>query len=306
MSSDRSATDWVLLLSLTAMWGSSFMFNKLAVASAPPATVVAGRVTIGALVVIAMVRAMKLSLPPLGRVWLSYAVLALVGNAVPFFLITWGQKVVDSALAGILMAFMPLTTLLLAYLFVTEDALSRNRLAGFVLGFFGIAVLMGPAALAGLGGSLLQIVSQLAVLGGALCYAANAVIARVTIRSDFLVASAGTLLIAAVVMLPLALVVDQPWALELSATSVVSIVWLGVGPTAIATICYFTLISSAGPTFMSLVNYLAPLVAVFAGVTLMREHPGPEAYAALALILAGIALSQMRRAGPERMPGRRA
>jgi len=109
-----------------------------------------------------------------------------------------------------------------------------------------------------------------------------------------------------VVMLPLALVVDQPWALELSATSVVSIVWLGVGPTAIATICYFTLISSAGPTFMSLVNYLGPLVAVFAGVTLMREHPGAEAYAALALILGGIALSQMRRAGTESMPGRRA
>jgi drug/metabolite transporter (DMT)-like permease len=271
------------------------MFNKIAVATAPPATVVAGRVAIAALVLLAMMRAMRLRLPPLGRDWLSYAVLALLGNALPFFLITWGQKVIDSALAGILMAIMPLTTLLLAHLFVIDETLSRNRLAGFTLGFVGIVVLMGPAALAGLGGSPLQIVSQLAVLCGALCYAVNSVIARLTVRSNFLVASAATLLIAAMVMMPLALALDRPWSLSPSAISVASMVWLGIGPTAIATICYFTLVSSAGPTFMSLVNYLTPLVAVFAGVALLHEHPGAAAYTALILILTGIAVSQLRR-----------
>jgi drug/metabolite transporter (DMT)-like permease len=295
LRSQKSPIDWALLLSLGAMWGSSFMFIKIAVASAPPATVVAGRVAIGALVLVAMLRAMRLRLPPFGRVWLSYAVLALLGNALPFFLITWGQKEIDSALAGIMMAIMPIATLVLAHLFVTDEALSRNKLVGFTLGFIGIVVLTGPAALAGLGGSPLQIVSQLAVLCGALCYAVNSVIARLTIRNNFLVASAATLLIAAVVMLPLALALDRPWSISPTAASVASIVWLGIGPTAVATICYFTLISSAGPTFMSLVNYLSPLVAVFAGVALLHEHPGPAAYTALILILSGIAVSQLRR-----------
>ncbi|MCW5603052.1 MAG: DMT family transporter [Burkholderiales bacterium] len=285
----------MLLIALAAMWGSSFMFNKLSVATVPPATVVAGRLTIAALILLMVMHAQRLRLPPPGRIWVSYAALAMIGNAIPFFLITWGQKVVDSALAGILMAIMPLATLLLAHFFVAGERLSRNRLAGFALGFGGIVVLMGPAALTGLGGSPLQAVSQLAVLCAALCYAANSVLARRTIRDGFLVASAATLLLASALMLPLALVIDQPWSAAPSASSVAAIVWLGIGPTAVATICYFALISSAGPTFMSLVNYISPVVAVICGVALVNEHPGTEAYVALILVLAGIALSQLRR-----------
>ena len=96
-------------------------------------------------------------------------------------------------------------------------------------------------------------------------------------------------------MLPLALALDRPWRIEPSVSSAAAIVWLGAGPTAVATILYFRLISSAGPTFMSLVNYLSPPVAVFLGVTLLGEHPGVHAYLGLSLILAGIALSQWRR-----------
>jgi drug/metabolite transporter (DMT)-like permease len=108
-------------------------------------------------------------------------------------------------------------------------------------------------------------------------------------------AAAGTLLVAAVLMLPIAIVHDKPWTLHPSVTSLAAIVWLGIGPTAVATILYFRLISSAGPTFMSLVNYLSPAVAVFLGVTLLGEHPGVSAYTGLVLILAGIALSQWRQ-----------
>ena len=291
----RSLTDWLLLLALVAMWGSSFMFNKLGVATVPPATLVAGRLTLGALTLLALVYASGRQLPPPGRVWLAYAVLGIIGNCVPFYLIVWGQQVVDSALAGILMAIMPLATLLLAHFFVHGERMTLNRLAGFALGFVGIVFLMEPAAVAGIGGAPTLVLAQLAVLCGALCYSANSVLARLLIKSDFLVSAAGTLVISSMLMLPLALGVDRPWTAHASFASTAAIVWLGIGPTAIATVLYFRLISSAGPTFMSLVNYLSPAVAVFLGVTLLGEKPGVTAYAGLALILVGIALSQWGR-----------
>jgi drug/metabolite transporter (DMT)-like permease len=283
---------WALLLALTAMWGSAFMFIKLGVATVPPATLVAGRLAIGAALLYAVMRARGLALPPLGRRWLPFILLAIVGNSVPFYLISWGQQFIDSALAGILIAAMPLATLLLAHFFVAGERLTINRALGFALGFAGIVVLMGPAALAGLGASLIHATAQAAVLAGALCYAANSVMARRLVATDFLVASTAVLIVAGAMMVPFALVLDQPWVLAPRPGSVAAIVWLGIGPTALATILYFRLIASAGPTFMSIVNYLSPLVALLAGVLLLGEKPGATAVAGLGLILLGIALSR--------------
>jgi drug/metabolite transporter (DMT)-like permease len=290
----RTLTEWALLLALVAMWGSAFMFNKLALASLPPATVVIVRLGVGTLAMLALLYGAGLRLPRPGRVWLGFTVLGVVGNAAPFYLITWGQQVVESAVAGILMAVMPLATLVLAHFFVRGEHMSATRVTGFLLGFAGIVLLMEPAAIAGLGGATLQVVSQLAILCGALCYAANSVLARLLVKSDFMVAAAGTLLVSTVLMLPLALAYDRPWTLAPTSGSTLSVVWLGVGPTAVATILYFRLISSAGPTFMSLVNYLSPGVAVLLGVALLGEAPGATAYGGLALILLGIAVSQWR------------
>ena len=279
------------------MWGSSFMFNKLGVATVPPLTLVAGRISVSTLILLLLLHARGVTLPPPGAIWIAYTVLGVVGNVLPFFLITWGQQVIDSALAGILIAAMPLATLVLAHFLVHGERVTSPRVGGFALGFVGIVFLFEPAAVAGLGGSRVQVVSQLAVLAAALCYAANSIMARLMIRSDFLVASAGTMLVSTVIVVPLALALDAPWTLEPSASSIAAIVWLGIGPTAVATILYFRLIGSAGPTFMSLVNYLSPAVAVFLGVTLLDEQPGVYAYAGLVLILSGIALSQWRRRG---------
>lgn len=287
--------DWTLLLALVAMWGSSFMFNKLGVATVPPLTLVAARITIGAAILLVLLYAKGLRLPPPGSVWAAYAILGIVGNVLPFFLITWGQQAIDSALAGILMAAMPLATLVLAHFIIKGERMTVGRVAGFVLGFLGIVFLFEPGALDSFGGSRLQVISQLSILCGALCYSANSIMARLLVRSDFLVAAAGTMLVSTALAVPLALLLNTPWALEPSASSIAAIVWLGIGPTAIATILYFRLISSAGPTFMSIVNYLSPAIAVFLGVALMGEKPGANAYAGLALILTGIAVSQWRR-----------
>ncbi len=299
MSTQRTPRDWTLLLALVAMWGSSFMFNRIAVASLPPLTVVAGRVGVAALVLIIIVYALGKRLPPPGRTWLPYGVIAIIGNAAPFYLITWGQQVVESALAGILMAMMPLATIALAHFLIAGEHLTRQRVTGFAIGFLGIVLLMGPAALAGVGGDAVRIVSQLAVLGGALCYALQSVLTRLIIKGDVMVAAAATLLIAAVVVVPVALWLDQPWTLAPTGSSVAAVVWLGVAPTAIATILYFMLIRSAGPSFMSLVNYLSPGVAVMLGLLVLGETPHPYAYFGLALILAGLAFSQSR---PARTP----
>lgn len=289
----RSLQDWGLLAALVALWGSNFMFIKLGVAAVPPATLVASRLVIGAVILVGVVRAMGYTFPPLGRAWVPYVVLAIVGNCLPFWFITWGQKGIDSALAGILMAIMPLTTLLLAHFFVAGERMTRNRLGGFLLGFLGIVVLMGPAALSGLGGSALQIVAQVSVLAGALCYAANGILIRLTLKGDVMVASAAIIAIAAVVSVPVALVMDRPWQLDPGGPAVSILLWIGIGPTAIATLVHLKLIASAGPTFMSMINYCIPVVALLLGVALLGEEPGANAYTGLALILLGIALSQL-------------
>ena len=296
MSIQRTPRDWMLLLALVVMWGSSFMFNRIAVASLPPLVVVAGRIGIAAIVLIVIVHALGKRLPPPGRGWWPYLVIAVIGNAVPFYLITWGQQVVESALAGILIAIMPLATIVLAHFLIAGEHLTRQRVAGFIVGFSGILLLMGPDALAGVGGDGLRIVSQLAVLGGALCYALQSVLTRLIIKGDILVAAAATLLIAAVIAVPVAFWLDRPWLLAPTASSVAAVVWLGVGPTALATVLYFMLIRSAGPTFMSLVNYLSPGVAVMLGLLVLGETPQVYAYIGLALILAGLAFSQSRPA----------
>jgi drug/metabolite transporter (DMT)-like permease len=295
MSIQRTPKDWMLLLALVAMWGSSFMFNRIAVASLPPWTVVAGRIGIAALVLVVIVHALGKRLPPPGREWAPFALIAVIGNAVPFYLITWGQQVVESALAGILMAIMPLATIVLAHFLIAGEHLTRQRAAGFATGFLGIVLLMGPAALAGIGGEAVRIISQLAVLGGALCYALQSVLTRLIVKGDVMVAAAGTLLVASVIVVPVALWLDRPWLLAPSTSSAAAVIWLGVGPTAIATILYFMLIRSAGPSFMSLVNYLSPGVAVMLGLLVMGETPSANAYFGLALILAGIAVTQWRR-----------
>ncbi len=271
------------------MWGSAFMFMKIGVATVAPATLAASRIVLAAAILYGLMRARGLALPPPGRRWLPFTALGILGNGLPFFLIAWGQQTIDSALAGILISAMPLATMVLAHFLVAGEHITRHRALGFAIGFAGVVVLMGPAALTGLGD---QALAQAAVLGGALCYAVNSVLARRTVAADFLVSSTAVLITASITIVPVALLVDYPWRDAPSAGSIAAIIWLGIGPTALATILYFRLIAAAGPTFMSNVNYLSPIVALAAGMLLMGERPGPTAVSGLLLILCGIALSR--------------
>lgn len=290
----RPAAHWLLLIGLVAMWGSSFMLTKVAVSSLAPSTVVAGRLAIAAALLGAWMMAARRRLPPFGPLWGYFLVMSLLGNVLPFLLIGWGQQSIDSGLAGILMAVMPLTTLVLAHFFVEGEKLTQARAGGFALGFAGIVILIGPEALSGLGGTMDALLGQVAVLGGAICYAVNTIVVRRRPPCDVRVTAAVVLAISTLLTAPMgAALFPLP---DLPGQAIWAVMLLGVICTAAATVVYFQLVAVAGPTFLSLINYLIPLWAVAMGMAFLGERPDWNALAALLLILAGIGLSQRTQA----------
>jgi drug/metabolite transporter (DMT)-like permease len=283
-----------MLLALTLLWGSAFLFTKLAVSTVPPTLVVVGRLAVATLLLVPLALAVARRLPMDRRLWLFLAAIALFGNALPFSLITWGQDSIDSGLAGILMAVMPLATLSLAHFLVPGERLTPYRVGGFLLGFSGVVVLMGPEALVELvdgGGHLLP---MLAVLGGAVCYAISAILARLRPASDAFSSAAATTLMATLMITPFLLGGGPASDLQdASLVSVLSILILGVFSTAVAAIIYFRLVKSAGPAFVSQLNYLIPLWAVAIGVVFLDERPELKHLLALCLILGGVLVAQL-------------
>ncbi len=291
MSTQRDSLDWLMLMTLVAMWGTSYFFIEIALRSVAPLTLVATRIMLGAVLLFGAMRMLRLKTPRDARTWWFFILLAIFGYCLPFFLITWGQQSVDSGLAGILVGTMPLATLLLAHRFIEGERITPAKVAGFVLGFAGLAVLLGPEALKLWRGTGTEFLGQLACVGGAMCYAGNSIVTKRMPATHALVAAAWTTAIAAVIMLSVAFAAGEPLSLRPDLAALVACVWLGVGPTAIATLVYFRLVARAGPTFMSLVSYMTPVVAVGVGAFLLDEPLRPAALLALMLILGGIALA---------------
>jgi drug/metabolite transporter (DMT)-like permease len=290
-----TSRDWGHLLLLSLMWGTSFLCTRVGVTAWPATSVVAARLLLGVVVLVAVLRASGYALPRDAALWRRYLVLGLLGNAIPFSLITWGQAGIDSGLAAILLAIMPLGTLVMAHVAIEGEHMTRARAGGFVVGFLGLVLLVGPAAVRRLGGEASELPHQLAVVAGALCYSANAIVARRLPPTHALVNTTASVGMATLIMVPIAIVRDRPWTLPCSLETSLAIGWLGVVSTAAATVVYFGIIASAGPTFLSLTNYLIPIVAVVLGVVALGEDLSPRAIAALAVILAGIAISQRQR-----------
>lgn len=296
-----SRQDYLLLLLLAAAWGSSFFLIKIAVAAIPPMTVAAGRIAIGAAVLLALLRARGAGLPRRPRAWLKLTAMGAIGIVGPFALIGWGETRIDSGLAAILIALVPFATILLAHLFVPEEPLSAGKLAGLALGFLGVVLLIGPSALRGLGGDLL---GQLAIVAAALGYAVTAIVARRPPHLAPEVAAAGMLAAATVIAVPAAALIDRPWTLAPGAVPLAAVGVLGLVSTAGGYILFFRIIARAGAGFASFNNYLVPLMGVFWGAVLLDERIEPRALLTLALILAGVAAPRLwpgrahRPAGP--------
>ena len=293
MRQKHPLNDWLYLLALVFLWGTSFLFVKIAVRSIAPATLVAARFVIAAAVLSVAVRARGLRLPTSRRVWGHYLLMGVIGNSLPFTLIAWGQIRVDVGLAGILLGAMPLMTVLMAHFFVPGERMTPRMVGGLGIGFVGLVFLLGPEALLELGGKASDLPSQVAILSAALCYATGTILARRLATLDALVSAATVMWTASAIMLPAALWMDRPWEQDLSVEAVVYVVWLGLFATALATMIYFRVVQSAGPTFLSLMNYMIPVVALTAGAVVLDEEPAGTILIGLVLILTGLAISQL-------------
>lgn len=292
MQLHRPLSDWAMLFVLVITWGSSFGLNKIALGAMPPLVLVAFRLSVAALTLLAVCVLQRQTLRLPWRQWGFFVALAIAGNCVPFFLISWGQLKIDSGLAGILMAIIPLLTLLLAHFLIATERINRGKLFGFVIGFGGIVLLVGPDAIRNVGGA--SFIAQLAVLGGAVCFAINVVMTPFNRVPNTLVTATGTVLISALIMLPLALTLHPPASLDLTRDAMIAAILLGVFATALPQLIFFRLVASAGPAFYSLINYLIPVWAVIIGALFLQERPQWNAYLALVLILSGIGISQFR------------
>lgn len=283
------AADFALLFVLALTWGSSFLFIKQAVATMPPMTLAAGRMAIGAALLLAIAFAKGQALPRGAGLWGRMIFLGVIGNSLPFFLIGWGEQFTPSNLAAILMATIPSFVIVLAHFFTHDEPMTLGKALGAVLGFAGVVALIGVDALRGLGD---VVIGQMAILAGAMSYSLYGINAKrlPPLGSEMLV---GMILVAGLIpLIPVWLIHDQPWNIAPDGKAWFALVWLGLLSTGAGNLLFFLLLRRVGAGFGSFNNYLVPLMGVGWGFFLLGEKPSWNALAALVLILTGLALAR--------------
>jgi drug/metabolite transporter (DMT)-like permease len=281
--------DWLILGILAVIWGGAFFFIGVAVRHVPPLTYVWLRLSIAALAMWAFLwfRGERLGLPP--KVWGSILLLALLNNAIPFVLFGWSQTHIASGLASILNATTPIWGVVVAHFLTRDERMSPRKIAGVLLGFGGVATMIGPALLSKLGSSALP---QLACVAAALCYALAAVWARRFRKMGLspMSVTTGQLSAGALMMLPVAFLVDEPWTHAFPPLSAWgAIVALALFCTAFGYVLYFRLIDSSGATNALLVTLLVPPVAILLGALFLGETLAAQDFLGLGLIAFGLA-----------------
>jgi drug/metabolite transporter (DMT)-like permease len=285
---------FLLLTILAAIWSSSFMVIKITVETVPPLTLTAGRLVLAGLMLGVVMIVKSERLPRDRRVWKMCVLLGIFGNALPFTLISLGETGVTSSQASILMAVMPLATVLMAHFFTENERATRHALIGVLIGFTGIVILVGPSALKGLGGNIWF---QLSVSGGAISYAVAAVMAKNMPPSSLLGRSVAVMICASVMMVLASIVFDNPLEINPSASEVWGTVYLGILPTGVATLIYFQLISAQGAGFLAYINYLIPVMGVMWGALFLNETITAQALMALGIITLGLFVANYRSGG---------
>jgi drug/metabolite transporter (DMT)-like permease len=284
----------VLLVLLSLIWGSSFMFIKVAVRDLHPSTLILGRLGLAAItlgIVVPLLIGWRELWGGIRASWAPLVVVGLLNTAVPFWLLSWGETRIDSGLASIIQASVPIFNALLAFGFFHTERVTGRRLVGVAVGFVGVALLVGAQPHA-------KLVGALAVVGMAVCYAAGGLLTRRYLATTRpYVTAFATSAAAAIAVLP-AGVAQAPHALP-GWKAIASVVVLGTVCTAVAYLLFFTIVARAGAGYAALVTYLVPPVALFYGAVFLDEAIGAAAVAGLMLILAGVALGT-RRAAPTR------
>jgi drug/metabolite transporter (DMT)-like permease len=281
--------EWLLLVALSVLWGGSFLFGKIALDELPPFTVVLVRVGLAALALWLAVAVTRQAVPRCRAVWLAFFAMGLINNLVPFSLIIWGQLRIGSGLASILNATTPLWTVVVAHWLTADEKMNARKLVGVLIGVAGVAVMIGPVALAGLGG---DVAAQLAVIAATLSYAFAGLYGRRFARLGVqpMVVAAGQVGASTVMLLPIALLVDMPWTLPMPGPRTwAALAGLALLSTALGYVLYFRILAKAGATNVLLVTFLIPVSGVLMGVLVLDEVLAPRQFAGMVLIALGLA-----------------
>ncbi len=288
-----TAKSWAAVMLLGLVWGASFMFIELALPGITPFWLAAYRIILASIVTTFAwrLRGGVFYKTDVRASWPLMFWVSAMSSALPFMAINWGQQYVTSGFAGVSMAAVALIVLPMAHFLVPGERLSIRKTIGFVIGFGGVLVLIGPEAFRSSGADI-EIFGQLACLSAAACYAISSVLMRRIPPVDPLGLSAVTLWIGAGLVGVVAIATEG-----LPPLPVASVIWvivtLGLVQTAAANLLRIVVIRSAGPTFMSLVNYMVPVWSVILGILILGETAEASLYASMALILLGVALSQL-------------
>ncbi len=296
MSARPPLSAWLMLAALAVIWGAAFMATSVATAGFGPFTLAAGRLILGALTLVLYLLLRGEGLPGLARredlrFWGFAFAVAFLSNAMPFVSLSWAQRHVDSSLAGVFMATVPLFVLPLGHFFVAGESMTRRKIAGFVIGFAGMMVLLGPS-LTAMGGGGIALLAQGACLLAAFGYASGGITSKLAPQRGLIRFAAATLMLSAFQVVPLALIFEEPFATLPPVDSALALLYLALLPTALAQVLLLAVIDRAGPGFLSLVNYQVPVWAVIFGWAFLGEAIPGRLWIALALILAGLAISQ--------------
>ncbi|MYF06392.1 MAG: DMT family transporter [Rhodospirillaceae bacterium] len=279
--------NYLMLLTLGTVWGSSFLFIKLALPAFDPATLALCRTVLGGGFLIGVAWLMGKRPPSERRLWLALLAIALIGNAMPFVMMNTGQQYIDTSLSAILITTVPLFTLGLAHFF-SDDKFTWRKLTGVALGFAGVLILLGPAALRGLDSAL---TGQLLMIGGAACFAVSMIITRRAMGNVDPAISAGwSLGLAAALLLPVSFGIGDPLASKPALVPVLALLALSVLSTVMNILLLFVLIKRTGPNFAAMNNYISPLVGVAWGAIFLAEPVTLTKIAATLTVLAGVAV----------------
>ena len=285
---------WILLLSLAIIWGVNFLFIKLAVSEVGPITNVFLRLIMAAVILyfFMILTGNKLILKT--NYLIFYFSIGALGLSIPFFLISSAEQYIDAGIAGVLMSPMPLLTLALSALILKNEKINFLKVLSFLIAAFGLIVLFGFENLSQLGGKdKIEFYSQLAVLLAATCYGLNAIISKLVPDINFISLATGTTIASVIIIFPFAVFFEPFWMENFSIKSILAISVQGVFATAIANLLFFKIIQLEGPVFLSLINFMIPLIAYFSGVIFLGEIIRVNVLVSLAMILFALCLNHI-------------
>ena len=280
-----------LLLLLATLWGASYTFIKLGVASIPPVTFIAARSAIASVVLLAVLLGRGVSMPTDIALWRRFLFQACLNSVVPFTLIAWAEQSVDAGLATILNSSVPIFAFVLTFFLAHRQSASGWQLFGVVSGMIGICLIVGVQALSGMGQ---QLTAELAIIAATVCYAGAAVFGRSFQGLDPMLPATGSLLCGAIVLIPISLIVDHPWTLAPSGRSILGLLCLSIFSTALAFTIYFRLIQTLGPVGATSQAYLRVPIGVAISVVFLGETLSPATLTGLFCVIVGVAAMTFR------------